>query len=59
MSAGAPTARAGYSFEITRGGEYEVWLRVLTPGTEGLDFHLDSGNQLDLDVTPTCVAAST
>ena len=49
MSPDSAAAQAAYSFDVTDGGEYEVWLRVLTPGTEGW-ISVDSGNQIDLDI---------
>ena len=49
LSDNAPTAQAAYPFEVTEGGEYEVWLRVITPYTEGW-ISVDSGNQIDLEI---------
>ena len=49
MGAGAPNAQAAYSFDVTEGGSYEIWLRVLTPYTKGW-ISVDSGNQMELHI---------
>jgi hypothetical protein len=49
MGDNAPSAQAAYPFEVSEGGQYEVWLRVIVPFTKGW-ISIDSGNQIELDI---------